>query len=61
MIICKTTEAGKDHKYKTKLCTCFNNASMYRLGYDENTGIYNPNHGIKIPDYHKLKYGDIEE
>lgn len=55
-VICKTYEAGKDSKYQTKYCTCFNNTSMYRLGYDRLTGEYNPNHGIEIPDYYKLRY-----
>ena len=60
-IICKTTEAGKDHKYQTKYCTCFNNISMHRLGYDRRTGIYNPDHGIEIPDYHMMTYGPVPE
>ena len=58
MVICKCREAGKDHIYQDKYCTAFNNTSMYRLGYDRVTGLYNANHGIEIPDYHKLTYGN---
>ena len=59
-IVCKTTEAGKDHKYLTKYCTCFNNTSMCRIGYNPETGAYDKDCAVEIPDYHKMRYGGSE-
>lgn len=61
MIICKCNEAGKDGIYQDKFCTAFNNTSMYRLGYNKITGIYDKNHGIEIPDYYNMIYGKANE